>query len=282
MPAHPGTRVDVDAYLARIDYRGALTPSPQVLSALHLAHATHIPFSTLGALMGPPTPLDLGLIQNKLVHEQRGGFCVEHHLLFSAVLTQIGFPVSFLAANVRNAGPTVLPTSVPRPHLLLSVEAGDQPWLVDVCFGEGPVEPLPLRPGVVTNQFGWAFRLSIGEHSHILWSRQGGTWVDLYDFALLPRAFSDVVVLHHFGTTHPDSILLNHFWAHRHGTTSRWTFWVDEAGNGILIERRADNRAKRRRIAGDEQHRVLADHLGIRLPSGYQLPKPPVRLGVRR
>jgi 3-(3-hydroxy-phenyl)propionate hydroxylase len=127
---------------------------------------------------------------------------------------------------------------------------------------------------VVTTQFGWAFRLTIDGHSHVLWSHQGGRWVDLYDFSLLPRTFSDVVVLHHFGTTHPDSILINHFWAYRFGTTARWTFWIDESGNGMLIERRADRSTKRRRIPDDTQHRVLADHLGIRLPSGYRLPKP--------
>lgn len=280
MPAQPETRVDVDAYLAAVEYRGALTPTAAVLSALHQAHATHLPFSTLGALMGPPTPLDLGRIEDKLVHERRGGFCIEHHLLFAAVLAEVGFPVSLLAANVRNAGPTALPTSVPRPHLLLSVTADARPWLVDVCFGEGPVRPLPLRPDEITTQFGWTFRLTAEDHEYVLWSRQAGTWVDLYDFTLVPRSHADVVVLHHFGTTHPDSVLLNHFWAHRSGTDSRWTYWIDESGNGILIERRADRRAKRSRIAGDAERRVLAEHLGIRLPDGYRLPKPPVRSGA--
>jgi N-hydroxyarylamine O-acetyltransferase len=92
---------DLKAYLQRIGYSGPLEPSQPVLEALHLAHATHIPFENLGILLGRPISLDLDKVQAKLVTGRRGGYCFEQNLLFATVLTELGFSVKKLAARVR-------------------------------------------------------------------------------------------------------------------------------------------------------------------------------------
>ena len=51
--------LDLDAYLRRIGYAGSRAPSLATLDALHLAHATHIPFENLDILLGRPIRLDL-------------------------------------------------------------------------------------------------------------------------------------------------------------------------------------------------------------------------------
>jgi hypothetical protein len=53
--------VDLGAYFDRISYSGDHEPNYEVLEALHLAHATHIPFENLDILLGRRVHLDLVL-----------------------------------------------------------------------------------------------------------------------------------------------------------------------------------------------------------------------------
>src|SRR4051794_35005419 len=156
--------LDLDAYLARVGYAGELRPTAAVLAALHRAHATHIPFENLDVLLGRPIRLDLEGLQAKLVRGRRGGYCFEQNVLFAAVLEQVGFRLTRLAARVRfgAAGPR------PRTHMLMRVEADGRPWLADVGFGgEGLLEPLPLAPGRVARQSYWSYRVV---------QEDGGVW----------------------------------------------------------------------------------------------------------
>src|SRR5687768_7725807 len=92
---------DVRAYMQRIRYSGDLHPRYAVLEALHLAHASHIPFENLDIFLGQPIRLDLDSLQTKIVKGGRGGYCFEQSLLFAAVLERLGFSVVQLAARVR-------------------------------------------------------------------------------------------------------------------------------------------------------------------------------------
>src|SRR5438552_5613549 len=121
----------LDAYLARIGYTGPREPTPAVLEAVHLAHATHIPFENLDIQLGRPILLDLASLQAKLVHGRRGGYCFEQNTLFAAALEQLGFRVTRLAARVR-IGATRLS---PRTHMTLKVDVDEGSWLADVGFG---------------------------------------------------------------------------------------------------------------------------------------------------
>lgn len=94
-------RFDVDAYLRRIGYTGRRTPSAETLEALHLAHATTVPFENADILLGRPIRLDIASLQTKLVGGHRGGYCFEQNLLFLAALEALGFLVTPLAARVR-------------------------------------------------------------------------------------------------------------------------------------------------------------------------------------
>ena len=65
--------IDLEAYLERIGHAGRLRPDPETLQALHLAHATHIPFENFDILLGRPILLDTKSLEKKLVHGRRGG-----------------------------------------------------------------------------------------------------------------------------------------------------------------------------------------------------------------
>src|SRR5688572_28214968 len=177
-------RFDLVTYLRRIGYPDAPRPDRATLEALHLAHATHIPFENLDILLGRPIRLDLDSLQEKLVRDARGGYCFEHNLLFAAALEAAGFHVTHLGGRVRYRTHRILP----RTHMLLAVDAEGATWIADVGFGVwGLLAPLPLVSGLETQQFRWSFRAVEQAGLWTVQSRQGGAWTDLYAFTLEPQ-----------------------------------------------------------------------------------------------
>jgi N-hydroxyarylamine O-acetyltransferase len=194
--------IDLPAYLQRIGYAGDLSPGPDLLDAIHLAHATRIPFENLDILLGRGIRVDLESIQRKLVHGGRGGYCFEHNLLLAAALEALGFRVTMLAARVRIGSDEIRA----RTHMLLMVELEGQRVLADVGFGaKGFMKPLPFQPGKIFQRFHWAYRIVADDHAWVLQSREGGAWIDLYAFTLEPQYWIDYKVANHYVSTHPDS-----------------------------------------------------------------------------
>src|SRR5690606_12900988 len=95
------TQESLISYFERIAYAGESTPTLATLKAIHLLHPQAIAFENLNPFFRIPVKLDLRSILDKLVHSQRGGYCFEHNLLFSAVLKSVGFEVRGLAARVQ-------------------------------------------------------------------------------------------------------------------------------------------------------------------------------------
>src|SRR5436189_3482 len=120
--------LNVADYLQRIDYRGPLEPTLEVLKNLHRAHAIRIPFENLDIMLGRPILLDLPSLEAKLVQARRGGYCFEQNTLFAAALGQLGFDVTTLAARVRLNRARI----APRTHMLLLVTVEGNSYVADV------------------------------------------------------------------------------------------------------------------------------------------------------
>lgn len=129
-------------YLQRIGYTGLQAPNYTTLRQLHRAHLLAIPYENLDIHLGRPLTLDLDPIYTKLVDERRGGWCYEMNGLFAWALREVGFDVTLLGSSVGAPAKG----AEDLDHLVLLVQL-EQPWLVDVGFGNGFLEPLPLRAG---------------------------------------------------------------------------------------------------------------------------------------
>src|SRR4051812_30887282 len=114
--------MELKEYAARIGYSGEFAPTVEVLRALHFAHATHIPFENLDALLRVPIRLDIESLWAKLVTGGRGGYCFEQNGLFAAVLEKAGFRVLRLGARVRFGAVGIRP----RTHMTMLVDAGGE------------------------------------------------------------------------------------------------------------------------------------------------------------
>jgi N-hydroxyarylamine O-acetyltransferase len=170
--------------LRRIEYGGPLAPTRQTLHHLHRAHLLAIPFENIDVQLRVRNPFDLDTVFDKLVEQQRGGWCYEMNGLFGWALRELGFNVEFAAgaANRKKNGDTAL-----MNHLVLIVHL-DEPYLADVGFGNGALTPAPLREGSF-HDGRFEFRLGReGEWWRFYNHRQDGS---TYDFTEQPYAYGD-------------------------------------------------------------------------------------------
>jgi N-hydroxyarylamine O-acetyltransferase len=169
---------------------------------LHLAHATSIPFENLDIVLRQPISLEVDQLQAKLVDAHRGGCCFEQNGFFTAVLEQIGFKITRLAARVRMSSGRL----VPRTHMLFMIEFGRERWIGDVGFGGwGLMEPIPLEVDRDNRQFGWTMRLRYEQGQWILRCMDSPFDHDQYAFTLDPQLPIDYEPANHYCSTHPQS-----------------------------------------------------------------------------
>ena len=246
-------RLDVDAYLRRLEYTGSLDPTAETLQALHRAHLASIPFENLNILLGRGISLELEDIQAKLVDSRRGGYCFEQNLLFAAALERLGFNVTRLAARVQPEKPG------PRTHMCLVVEAGGERWLADTGFGTTLLEALPLRDGAISQQGKWTYRLDVdGDGVWFLRSQTPEGWADEYAFTLEPQRQVDYVVFNHYTSTYPSSPFVNQLVALRKTPEAQYAL----RGRSFTISAPGE-RFDTRTVGDDELASILEETFGI-------------------
>jgi N-hydroxyarylamine O-acetyltransferase len=251
--------LDLPAYLRRIGYAGSLAPERATLDALHLAHATAIPFENLDILLGRPIRLDLGSLQAKLVAGGRGGYCFEQNALFATALEQLGFSVTRLAARVRFRTDRVLP----RTHMTLLVEVGGARVLADVGFGaDGLLLPVPLD-GAEACQYAWTYRVVLDHGARVLQTARDRGWEDLYAFTEEPQLPVDYEIANHYTSTYPASRFVQALTAQRLAPAVRRTLrnrdYSEDRGTRVDTRKLADD---------DEILAVLATEFGLLFPPG--------------
>ncbi len=265
----------LDAYLERIGYSDDVRPSAAVLAALHLAHATHIPFENLDILRGVPIRLDLESLQGKLVDARRGGYCYEQNLLFGAVLEELGFTVTRLAARVRYRATQINP----RTHMLLLVDVDEGRWLADVGFGaEGLLLPVPFGSEEESRQFTWTYRVmapgpkgpglrDVGRDEWVLQSQHAEGWADLYGFTLEPQLPIDYEIANHYTSTHPESRFVKALTVQLPTPAARTALRNRE----LTVDRNGETTT---RVMADEEEvrRALRDTFGLPAPADLRIP----------
>jgi N-hydroxyarylamine O-acetyltransferase len=201
-------KLDVDAYLRRINYSGRTEPSEATLVAIYRSHLREIRFENFDVFLRGGVAVDLESIQEKIVFRGRGGYCYEQAQLFGAVLERLGFTVDRMLARV---GPDGGPATA-RTHLTLRVQSGTGAWLADPGFGNSPPAPLSLRryrSGGPQEVDGWIYEIAPDqENGDEVWKLreyQGGEWVTLHRWDDTRAHPVDVVLSNHYTSTHRDS-----------------------------------------------------------------------------
>ncbi|MEV7026237.1 arylamine N-acetyltransferase [Kitasatospora sp. NPDC093558] len=215
--------LDPDAYFTRIGYDGPREPSIETLTRLHRLHLAAFSFETIDIGLRTPGPVTTRSLQERFVTRGRGGCCIEHNLLFAAVLESLGFTVRRHLARVRRGNRGDLRF---RSHVTLTVEAEGRLFLADVGFGdEGPLHPVPLLPGTPTPVTVGAWTWKVDQEDEETWalrSLHAHGWFDVYAFGFETTAPADIEVSYHYTTTHPRSVFTDHITAQRGEDRARY------------------------------------------------------------
>lgn len=255
------TAIDLESYFQRIGYLGERTPTLETLRAVHLRHTEAIAFENLNPLLKLPVRLDALSLQQKMVRQGRGGYCFEQNLLLSHVLNALGFKVTGLAARVMWNAPEG--RVAPRSHMLLRVDLGEQPCIVDAGFG-GPTLTGPLRLELDTEQATphETFRLISAGDDYVMQAKIQGAWKTLYRFDLREQLLPDYEVSNWYTSTHPDSPFVTGLIAARPAAGRRYAL-----RNNDLRVHYLDGRTERRVLTSAvELRETLEDTFRLTLP----------------
>ncbi|NIC04875.1 arylamine N-acetyltransferase family protein [Billgrantia bachuensis] len=264
-PLHESARwetaaLDLEAYLARIDYQGPVTPSLETLKALQQAHLTGVPFENLEIITGGEIRIDLESLQDKLVRRRRGGYCHEQNILFATVLDRLGFEVAGRNARMLMGDDERVVTPLGHTMLVVKVAGGD--WLVDVGVGNiGPREPILLKEDSEVSHGPWEYRLERTPLGFwLLRHKRNGEWFNIYQFSDEPCYRADSGEYNYLASHHPASPFVRRIVAQHNGAEVRLALTDLE-----LKIFRPGREPELQRIAADELAGVLHERFGLEL-----------------
>jgi len=177
----------VAAYMNRIGFADPVQLDMATLAGLQRAHMTTVPFENLHVFHGRGVSTFAEWSIPKVVEHGRGGWCFELNGAFSTLLEALGFRVTRLAAGVLLDGES--PPSEPD-HLTLLVDL-DEPWLVDVGFGDSFIRPLQLNREDPQDGLDTKYRLRrVGDYRILEKAGEEG-WEPQYRFTSDAHGLSD-------------------------------------------------------------------------------------------
>ena len=248
-------------YLQRLGFDAPPAPTLDTLRQLQLRHTGVFPFENLSTLSGQPVLIDLPSIEQKVLHDGRGGYCYELNNLFLALLQALGFDARGLSGRVVMGQPEGAWTA--RTHRLSLVTLDGVRYITDVGFG-GMVPTAPLMLDTPAEQLTphEPYRIEPHEDGYTLRANVGGEWRAMYIFDLQRQEDIDYAVGNWYVSTHPESSFARQLMVARTGEG-----WRRTLNNGSFAIHRIGRETERRQVADvDELMGLLRSEFDIRVP----------------
>ncbi len=259
----------LQAYLDKMGVTQSLDVSSDTLLMLHNAQHRRLPFENFDIALGRGISISEQEIIDKLIYQERGGYCFELNALLLKVLQTIGFDARPLLGRVHLSG-----TPSGRTHQFTLVTMGEDKWIVDVGFGSNtPRAPLPFVLNQAIHTDLQTFRFV--EHELVGYMLQVQSyddveqWIDLYSLDFEHVFDGDIVCGNHYTSTSPNS----------HFTSSRVAALATDSGIITLLNYSLKYRANGEVVeieleAGQTYLSALKTHFGIDLDADYSSIKP--------
>lgn len=253
-------------YLRRLGFDAPPAPTLETLRQLQLRHTGVFPFENLTTLSGDPVLIDLPSIEQKVLHDGRGGYCYELNNLFLALLQALGFDARAISGRVVMGQPEGAWTA--RTHRLSLVIIDDVRYITDVGFG-GMVPTAPLLLDSRAEQLTphEPYRIDLHVDGFTLRANVAGEWRAMYIFDLQRQENIDFAVGNWYVSTHPESTFAEQLMAARTGEG-----WRRTLNNGNFAIHRIGHDSERRQVTDvQELIGLLGSEFGIRVPEQAQL-----------
>lgn len=248
-------------YLQRLGFDAPPAPTLETLRQLQLRHTSVFPFENLSTLSGQPVLIDLPSIEQKVLHDGRGGYCYELNNLFLALLQALGFDARGISGRVIMGQPEGAWTA--RTHRLSLVTLDGVRYITDVGFG-GMVPTAPLLLDTPAEQFTphEPYLIEPHEDGYTLRANVGGEWRAMYIFDLQRQEDIDYAVGNWYVSTHPESPFARQLMVARTGEG-----WRRTLNNGSFALHRIGSETERRQVTDvDELLGLLRSEFDIRVP----------------
>lgn len=260
--------MDVKAYLDRIGVRRPVSPTLDFLKHLQEQHLLHVPFENLDIHWNRRIHLHPETLFSKIVYHRRGGLCYELNGAFGPLLQELGYRVSWISGRVRTADGGFGPEF---DHMALIVQL-EEPWLVDVGFGDSSRQPLPLN-GEKKEDISGSYRVTQlrGTDTYTLEKKTKNRWTPEYRFTTKPRKLRDFAIMCDHQQTSVTSVFQQELILTRGTPTGRISLSNQEL---TLTEQGEKHKFPIRTL--EERNHLMWKHFGIQ-PEGRNNP---VRFGA--
>lgn len=192
-----------EKYLRRIQQSSIPAPHLNCLKELQKNHLLNIPFENLDIHYQIPIELNIARIFNKVVENNRGGFCYELNGLFYQLLRSLGFTAKMVSARVFDKDKGY---GEEFDHMAIIVSVDNKEYLCDVGFGEFAFEPLALVIDEIQNDERGKFLIDkLDEHYFRVSKIENGTSTPEYIFQTNKRELKDFQKMCKYHQTSPES-----------------------------------------------------------------------------
>ena len=164
----------------------------------------HVPFENLDIHYKTAIELDMSRIFEKVVNNNRGGFCYELNGLFYELLRLLGLNMKMVSARVYSTDKKTISQEFDHLAIIANIDLVD--YLVDVGFGEFSFWPLEVKVGAVQHDQRGDFRIE--KYDDMYYQVQklvGGTWATEYVFSMQSRELTEFKEMCLYHQTSPDS-----------------------------------------------------------------------------
>ncbi len=168
-----------------------------------------VPFEALDVHLKREIKLDISHIFNKVVCNNRGGYCYELNYLFHSLLSRLGFDSSMISARIFNndtCGPEF-------DHMAVVVNL-TKPWLVDVGYGDLFIEPIQIKPNLIQKDLFRNYRVELLSENKFVLSdsiKDKTEFIQKYIFELKAREIGDFLEQNIYKQSSPKSYFVNNF-----------------------------------------------------------------------
>ena len=249
------------SYLQRLGFDAPPAPTLETLRQLQLRHTGAFPFENLTTLSGEPVLIDLPSIEQKILHERRGGYCYELNNLYLALLQELGFDARGISGRVVMGQPEGAWTA--RTHRLSLVTLDGVRYISDVGFGGMvPTAPLLLDTADEQSTPHESYRIEQHVDGYTLRAQVAGEWRAMYIFDLQRQEDIDYTVGNWYVSTHPESSFAKQLMVARTGEG-----WRRTLNNGSFAIHRLGYDSERRQVTDVQALlSLLEGEFGIRVP----------------